>query len=508
MTGDEFRRVTLCTDPQRGGVLTQASILTVTSNPNRTSPVKRGRWVLEQLLGTPPPPPPPEVDAAQGRRRPPTRPGSLRQRMEQHRSNPSCAVCHDRMDPLGFGLENYDGVGAWRDQDGGIADRRLRDAARGRIVPGPGRAQGDPQGPRREFARCLTEKMLTYALGRGLEDPTAAPSIGSSRTCAGNDYRFSTLVLEIVWSDPFLKRRYEPAGTGGIDDEQRDRISRRTVLRGLGRPSPCPGWRPCGPAAGGRRTAGPRRPPARMAFLYVPNGVHMADWTPADDGHDFELAADAPSRSQPFQDDLLVLSGLTQNKARAHRRRGRRSRPVAGRFLTGVTRSRPTGPTSAPASRSTRSPPRRSATRTRFAFARARLDPAAQAGNCDSGYSCAYSSNISWKSATLADGQGDQSRGWSSTGSSAQRRRRLAGRRRQRERRRAEHPRLRRARTPGSSATQLGTNDRRKIDEYLNRLREIERRIERAAPTVDARPARRSWPGRAGSPRTSASTSG
>ncbi len=117
--GNDFRKVTL-KDGRRGGVLTQASILTVTSNPTRTSPVKRGKFILESILGTPIPPPPADVPPL--KEDPKSTDGlSLRQRMEQHRSNPSCAVCHQRMDPLGFGFENYDAIGAWRDRDGKAA---------------------------------------------------------------------------------------------------------------------------------------------------------------------------------------------------------------------------------------------------------------------------------------------------------------------------------------------------------------------------------------------------
>jgi hypothetical protein len=111
VTGEQFRKVKL-TDRNRGGVLTQASVLTLTSNPTRTSPVKRGKWILENMLAAPPPNPPPGVpDLKEGDA---ALTGSLRQRMEQHRANPSCATCHQKMDPLGFGFENFDGIGAWR----------------------------------------------------------------------------------------------------------------------------------------------------------------------------------------------------------------------------------------------------------------------------------------------------------------------------------------------------------------------------------------------------------
>ncbi len=116
--GDQFRRIKL-KSRDRGGLLTHASILTVTSNPTRTSPVKRGKWVLEQILGTPPPPPPPDIPVLNEDQKALTG-TSLRQRMEQHRAKASCAACHSRLDPLGFGLENFDALGVWRDKDGAI----------------------------------------------------------------------------------------------------------------------------------------------------------------------------------------------------------------------------------------------------------------------------------------------------------------------------------------------------------------------------------------------------
>ncbi len=145
ISGEAFRRVRL-QDPVRGGLLTQASILTVTSNPNRTSPVKRGRWILEQILGAPPPPPPPGV-APLAEDRAADSSLSLRQRMEQHRARPNCAFCHNRLDPLGFGLENFDGVGAWREREGGQPVERFGHSPLGGIFPRARRAQGDPQGP-------------------------------------------------------------------------------------------------------------------------------------------------------------------------------------------------------------------------------------------------------------------------------------------------------------------------------------------------------------------------
>ncbi|HEX8203613.1 MAG TPA: DUF1592 domain-containing protein [Isosphaeraceae bacterium] len=203
--GEEFRQVQL-KDDRRGGVLTQASVLTVTSNPTRTSPVKRGKWILEQILGTPPPPPPPDVPDLKEEKKPT---GSVRQRLEQHRANPSCAVCHARMDPLGFGLENFDATGAWRDRDGSFPIDASGTLPSGRSFSGPGQLKAILLDRKEEFARCLTEKMLTYALGRGLEDPDRCVVERIVAELARDRYRFSRLVLGVVRSDPFRNRKTE-----------------------------------------------------------------------------------------------------------------------------------------------------------------------------------------------------------------------------------------------------------------------------------------------------------
>jgi hypothetical protein len=201
----EFSRVHL-KDGERGGLLTQASILTVTSNPTRTSPVKRGRWVLEQILGTPPPPPPPNVpELAEGEKAQLT--GSLRQRMEQHRANPSCAVCHTKMDALGFAFENYNAIGAFRTKDGNFTIDPSGTLPDGKTFQGPAELKAILKGKKELFARCLTEKMLTYALGRGLEYYDKPTVDGIVAELARNDYKFSTLVVAIVKSDPFRLRR-------------------------------------------------------------------------------------------------------------------------------------------------------------------------------------------------------------------------------------------------------------------------------------------------------------
>src|SRR5262249_48763072 len=154
--GKAFRKVSL--PANRGGLLTHASILTLTSNPTRTAPVKRGKWVLDQILGTPPPPPPPDVPPLEEG---PQLTGTLRKVMEQHRETALCASCHRRMDPIGFAFENYDAVGAWRDKDGAFAIAPSGVLPDGRSFQGPAELKAILKGKKDVFARCLAEKMLT-----------------------------------------------------------------------------------------------------------------------------------------------------------------------------------------------------------------------------------------------------------------------------------------------------------------------------------------------------------
>lgn len=203
--GDAFQRVAL-QNPARGGILTHASVLTVTSNPTRTSPVKRGRWVLEQILGSPPPPPPPDVpeleeehDAITGT--------TLRERLEQHREDPACANCHAKMDPIGFAMENYNAIGKFRTKDGEQDIDSAGQLPDGTSFEGIADLKQILKNRKKQFARCLTEKMLIFALGRGLEyfDKPAVDQIVTELEV--NNYRSSVLITEIVKSDPFRLRR-------------------------------------------------------------------------------------------------------------------------------------------------------------------------------------------------------------------------------------------------------------------------------------------------------------
>lgn len=201
--GTNFRKVSLI-GTNRAGLLTHASVLAVTSNPTRTSPVKRGKWILDNLLATPPPPAPPGVPELKEKGE---LVGTLRQRLEQHRADPACASCHKLMDPLGFALENFDAVGQWRTQDGGQAIDPSGELPDGATIKGVAQLRQSLLTKNKDqFARCVTEKMLTYALGRGLEyyDKCAVDKILAA--LQKNDYKLSTLIIEIVKSDPFQKK--------------------------------------------------------------------------------------------------------------------------------------------------------------------------------------------------------------------------------------------------------------------------------------------------------------
>jgi len=204
VTGSEFQRVTL-SDRNRGGVLTQASVLTATSNPTRTSPVKRGKWILENILGTPPPPPPPEVPVLNEDKEAASK-GSLRERMKQHRTNPSCAVCHEQMDTIGFGFENFDAIGAWRSMDGKFKIDSSGTLPDGHSFQSPAELKQILKAQADQFRRCLTEKLLTYALGRGTERSDRPEIERISQAVAADKDRFVRMATEIVKGDAFLRR--------------------------------------------------------------------------------------------------------------------------------------------------------------------------------------------------------------------------------------------------------------------------------------------------------------
>jgi hypothetical protein len=213
--GTHFRRVQV-TDPNRAGLLGHGSILTVTSYATRTSAVQRGKYMLTNILGTPPPPPPPNIPpfpetGAGGA------PATMREKMALHRTNAVCASCHSRMDPLGFALENFDAIGRWRTEDGEATIDASGTFPDGTKFSGPAEFRTVLLSHREQFVRTFTEKLLTYALGRGLEyyDMSAVRSI--MREAAPSDYRWSSLILGVVKSVPFQMRT--------AHDEAADRTS-------------------------------------------------------------------------------------------------------------------------------------------------------------------------------------------------------------------------------------------------------------------------------------------
>ncbi|MDB4532585.1 DUF1588 domain-containing protein, partial [bacterium] len=206
--GSRFRRVELRSEDQRGGLLRQGSILTVTSYATRTSPVLRGNWVLENILGTPAPPPPPDipslddvsVDASL----------SMRDKLAKHRADPACASCHDRMDPVGFALESFDAVGRWRDFENGAAIDISGGLPDGRTVTGLADLEEGLLEKPHLFARTISEKLLTFALGRGLEAHDAPAIREIVRRAAQDEYHFSAIILGITESVPFQQRSKSP----------------------------------------------------------------------------------------------------------------------------------------------------------------------------------------------------------------------------------------------------------------------------------------------------------
>lgn len=217
VTGRKFQRVEL-DGAQRSGVITQASVLTVTSYPTRTSPVQRGLWVLENFLATPPPAPPanvPPLDEAKiGTAM------SLRQQLERHRADPGCAVCHSKMDPLGFGLENYDAVGAWRSHDGKFPVDSEGTLPGGRAFKTPAEMKAMLRADAATFTESLTEKLFTYALGRGLESPDRPAVRTIARKVESEGHKLTALVREIVLSPQFRQRRGDrpPASQAARND--------------------------------------------------------------------------------------------------------------------------------------------------------------------------------------------------------------------------------------------------------------------------------------------------
>ena len=204
--GDQFRKVALKPQDHRGGLLGMSSILTMTSHTDRTKPTSRGKWILEVILGTPPAPPP----ANAGVLRPPKdmpEPQTFREKLALHARNATCAGCHKKIDPLGFALENYDAIGSWREQVAGAPVDNVGRLPGGQEFRGPAGLKQILSQHKDQFVRNLTVELLTYALGRKIEYYDEAAVAQIDERLAKNNYRFSTLIAEIVTSRPFAYRK-------------------------------------------------------------------------------------------------------------------------------------------------------------------------------------------------------------------------------------------------------------------------------------------------------------
>jgi hypothetical protein len=208
--GSYYRRVDLGADSKRSGLLGQGSILTVTSYATRTSPVLRGKYVLDNLLASPPPPPPPDVPALATEAEDTGAPLTMRDAMVRHRADPACAGCHAKMDPIGFALEHFDAVGRWRDDDEGKPIVTASELPDGRPIDGLAGVQALLLAKPELFVSALTEKLMMYALGRNVQYYDAPAIRAAVRAAAAKNYEFSAIVEGIAASAPFQMRTAEP----------------------------------------------------------------------------------------------------------------------------------------------------------------------------------------------------------------------------------------------------------------------------------------------------------
>ena len=468
--GRNFRRVDLTDDVRIGGLLGQGSFLLATSYPTRTAPTVRGKWIMSTLLGIPPPEPPPNIPALpeNSAGQAVSNASSVRARLERHRASPNCAGCHKLMDPLGLALENFDAIGRWRTkaEDGTPVDpsTELFDGA---TVNGPAAVRDALLKHPESIVRTTTERLLTYALGRGTEDYDY-PAIRKIVKDAGNaNASFTNIIVGIASSVPFQMRRCSIMIT-------KWRCPGGQFLRGLGATialplldAMVPALTPLVKAAG--------NPVRRLGFFYFPNGkVDDNRWTPASEGR-LELSP-ILSAFAPVQQKTVVLTGLCQKMALPMGDGNGDHSRATSTWLNGVhpkktesgdVRGGTTADQVAAAVLGKDTP---------LASLELGLDGRSIVGACENGYSCVYPSTISWRTPTqpllVENNPGVVfERMFGDGGSSEQRRLQMRNNRSILDSVTEEFGRLQRG---------LGAADRTLMGEYVESVREVEQRIQRA----------------------------
>jgi hypothetical protein len=383
--GSRFRRVTLPNPDQRGGLLAEGALLATTSYPDRTSPVLRGKWLLNNIFGLPIPPPPPGVDQNLPEGKPGEAPPSMRERLAQHRASPSCASCHAAIDPLGFALENFDVIGGWRtvDESGRPVD------ASGQTVSGA-KVEGLawPPGAAARGARSVsahghrkTARLRDWAAARVLRSsgrPHDRARSGGARLPVVVDHSRHYAESHLPDEDPmnmtFLTAKSLP---------------RRTVLRGLGATMALPFLEAMIPA---RRGLAAARPAHRFQTFYVPNGMAMEHWRPKGEGAAFELSPILEPLA-PYRNQMLVLSGIKANWNYIHA-------GASGSFLTGTVRGGRNEIEIVADVSMDQLLARRFGSETQVASLELSMDAPANAGACTGNLSCVYTHTLSWRSPT------------------------------------------------------------------------------------------------------------
>ena len=329
--GSYFRRVSLDANSPRRGILGQGSMQTVTSVATRTSPVMRGKWVLENILGAPPPEPPPGVEVNLDPT-PGAVPTTLRQRLEQHRANPVCASCHKVMDPIGFALENFDLVGAWRETDGPGPIDASGQLADGTPLKGPADLRRALVSRSDAFLTLATEKLLTYAMGRPVGDTDMSAVRAIVRRMKQDGNRFSALVVAVTQSAPFrMRKSRRHRRSHGVSDQDPP-VAPHVPARRRRHAGVAPA-RLDGP---GRDDVAQTAAKARTRFgaIYVPHGAIMPKWTPRTAGAGFELS-EIMQPLQPFYNQVTAVSGLEHAMAYGSGATANHNRSAAA-FLSGA----------------------------------------------------------------------------------------------------------------------------------------------------------------------------